>query len=126
MDKNDYFRSQNEDVAVIIHIEGTEGIECLDDIIAIDDIDIIFIGPYDLSQSLGIPGQVKDPRLLSKRLRVSLPNARRRTSMWESMWTMFPTAKRYKDIGVKYIGISVDVNIFAKSCVDLANKLNAL
>ena len=125
MDKNDYFRSQNEDVAVIVHIEGTEGIDCLDDIMAMDAIDIIFIGPYDLSQSLGIPGQVNDPRLLEA-VEDIVARCKAKNKHVGIYVDDVATAKRYKDIGVKYIGISVDVNIFAKSCVDLVDKLNAL
>lgn len=49
---------------IIINIEGKEGIKNLEEIATVRDIDIIFIGPYDLSQSLGKPGQVSDPDVL--------------------------------------------------------------
>ncbi len=46
----------NEESLVVIHIEGKRGVENLEEIISVPDIDVIFLGPYDLSQSLGIPG----------------------------------------------------------------------
>lgn len=60
---DDYTDQQNETTAVVVHIEGERGVENLDDIVAVDGIDVLFLGPYDMSQSLGIPGQVRDDRV---------------------------------------------------------------
>lgn len=125
MEGPDYFRSQNEDVAVIIHIEGQEGIDNLDGIIEVEDIDVIFIGPYDLSQSLGIPGQVKDPRVQSAIAEI-VGKCRAKNKHVGIYVDDAEGAKRYKDMGVKYIGISVDVNIFAKACAGMVEQLKAL
>jgi len=124
MDKNEYMQAQN-DVAVIIHIEGREGIEHLDDIIAVEDIDVIFIGPYDLSQSLGIPGQVDNPKLIEA-IQGIVAKCRAKNKNVGIYVDNVETAKRYKDLGVKYISISVDVNIFARACKDLSDRLKAL
>ena len=35
-------------------IEGAEGVQNINEILTIPGIDIIFVGPYDLSQSLGL------------------------------------------------------------------------
>jgi len=51
---------------IIIYIEGQEGVDNFDEIISVDGIDIVFIGPYDLSQSLGLPGQVNHPLVKKK------------------------------------------------------------
>ena len=42
---------------VVSHCETKECVDNLDEILKIDGIDVIFIGPMDLSQSLGVPGQ---------------------------------------------------------------------
>ena len=34
---------------------------CLDDIASVEKLDVVFVGPYDLSQSFGIPGQIYHP-----------------------------------------------------------------
>jgi len=125
MEKKEYFSSQNEDVAVIIHIEGTEGIDALDDIIAVEDIDVIFIGPYDLSQSLGIPGEVNNP-ILIEAIQKIVEKCQAKNKHVGIYVDNIETAKRYKDIGVKYISISTDVNIFARSCKSIADDLQAL
>jgi 4-hydroxy-2-oxoheptanedioate aldolase len=59
----DYYRRSNAETAVVLQIEGTEGIANLDEILSVPNFDCIFIGPFDLAQSLGIPGQVTNPRV---------------------------------------------------------------
>jgi 4-hydroxy-2-oxoheptanedioate aldolase len=53
------------DTLVVLQIEGREGIERLDEIMAVAGIDVLFIGAFDLSTSLGISGQLTHPRLLN-------------------------------------------------------------
>lgn len=50
-------------VAVIAQIEEVEGVKNIDEIIGVDGIDAIFIGPYDLSGSMGILGQLHHDEL---------------------------------------------------------------
>jgi 2-keto-3-deoxy-L-rhamnonate aldolase RhmA len=54
-------RSANDNVAVVIMIESKEGVENIEAIVAVDGLDAVFIGPYDLSGSYGIPGQIQAP-----------------------------------------------------------------
>lgn len=64
-DKNLYFEESNQNTLVILQIEGKEGIENLDNILDVDGVDIIFIGPYDLSQSMGVPRQTNHPKVIN-------------------------------------------------------------
>ncbi|KAG1808920.1 Pyruvate/Phosphoenolpyruvate kinase-like domain-containing protein [Suillus subaureus] len=57
----DYLRSANENVVVMIQIETKEGVKNVDAIAAVDGIDCLFIGPYDLSLCLGYPPPSPDP-----------------------------------------------------------------
>jgi 4-hydroxy-2-oxoheptanedioate aldolase len=54
-------RRANEETMLMVQIETREGVENVDEIASTDYIDIVFIGPADLSQSLGIPGQYDNP-----------------------------------------------------------------
>lgn len=58
MSTAEYIRETNEETMVIAMIEDTEAIKNLSDILAVDGLDVLFIGRLDLSISLGIPGQV--------------------------------------------------------------------
>lgn len=57
-----YVKKHNEGLSVIVNIESVPAIEALDDILAVEGLDAILIGPHDLSCSLGIPEQYDDPR----------------------------------------------------------------
>jgi len=56
-DFEDYAAKANDEIAVVAMIETREAVENADAILATDGIDGVFIGPYDMSGSLGIPGQ---------------------------------------------------------------------
>jgi len=53
----------NEEVLVVIQIEGMKGVENLSEILSVEGIDVVFVGPMDLSQSLKVPGQVRHPKV---------------------------------------------------------------
>jgi len=59
----EYVSSANDDIAVIIQIEHIDAVDNLQALITIPGIDSLFIGPYDLSASMGKIGQTADPEV---------------------------------------------------------------
>ncbi|OAX39346.1 Phosphoenolpyruvate/pyruvate domain-containing protein [Rhizopogon vinicolor AM-OR11-026] len=57
----EYINSANDSVVTMIQIETKEGVQNVDAIAAVDGIDCLFIGPYDLSLCLGYPPPSPDP-----------------------------------------------------------------
>ncbi|MGQ0523973.1 MAG: HpcH/HpaI aldolase family protein [Betaproteobacteria bacterium] len=57
----DYVKAANEATLIAIQLEDREAIENIDELLKVDDIDVFFIGPSDLSQSMGYPGNPKAP-----------------------------------------------------------------
>jgi 2-keto-3-deoxy-L-rhamnonate aldolase RhmA len=57
----DYVKAANEATLIAIQIEDREAIENIDELLAVEGIDVYFIGPSDLSQSMGHPGNPKAP-----------------------------------------------------------------
>jgi 4-hydroxy-2-oxoheptanedioate aldolase len=53
----------NQNTLLIAQVEGKLGIDNIDDILSVENIDIVFIGMFDLSNYLGIPGELNHPRL---------------------------------------------------------------
>ena len=62
----------NRESLVLIQIETTGAVQECDAIAAIDGVDMLFIGPVDLSQSLGVPGDVMNKKCLDAIDRVSV------------------------------------------------------
>lgn len=61
-DKEKFLKEANEHGLIVIQIESRKGIDNLPDICAVPGVDAIFVGPFDLSVDLGIPGQTRDER----------------------------------------------------------------
>jgi 2-keto-3-deoxy-L-rhamnonate aldolase RhmA len=61
---HDYLEQRNKDVVVIIGIESVPAMENLEPILAVGGIDAIFIGPNDLSVSLGVPDDYTNPKFV--------------------------------------------------------------
>ncbi len=57
----DHVKAANEQTLIAIQLEDKEAIENIDELLKVDDIDVFFIGPSDLSQSMGHPGNPKAP-----------------------------------------------------------------
>lgn len=52
--------SANRETVLIAQIEHVDGVRTIDGILGVSGIDAVFIGPYDLSASLGKPGRIQD------------------------------------------------------------------
>ena len=109
-DRFEYFKDANEAVT-ILQIEGQEGIDNIEDILSVEGIDVLFIGPYDLSQSLGVAGQIEHPLVEQKMLEIVELCAKKGITVGTFVDTV-ANAQKWKKLGVKYISYSVDVGIF--------------
>lgn len=61
----DYVDRANEDLMVVIQIEHIEGVRNIESIVEVPGVDVIFIGPYDLSASMDLMGQLDHPDVLA-------------------------------------------------------------
>jgi 4-hydroxy-2-oxoheptanedioate aldolase len=61
-----YYQFANENTLTLAHIETLEAVENLPELTKVVGIDVFFIGPSDLSQSMGLPGQNDHPAVLAK------------------------------------------------------------
>lgn len=60
-----YYREHNQNVIVVCMLEHVSAVKNADAILAVPGIDATFIGPYDLSASMGLPGQTNHPDVLA-------------------------------------------------------------
>jgi 2-keto-3-deoxy-L-rhamnonate aldolase RhmA len=65
LDFERYIENANEETAVILQAESCEAVDNINDIANIRGVDAILIGPYDLSASLGKPGEIDHPSVQS-------------------------------------------------------------
>jgi 2-keto-3-deoxy-L-rhamnonate aldolase RhmA len=62
---NEYLARANKDIAVVVQVEHARAVENIDRIAAVDGLDAVFVGPYDLSASLGHPGDIAHPTVVA-------------------------------------------------------------
>ena len=100
-------KSENEEILTILNVEGIEGVNNLPSILELEDIDIIFIGPYDLSQSAGYPGQIEHPKVtrLIEESTKAIKDAGKIPGCFAGNEIQ---SKHLIDLGVQYITYSAD------------------
>lgn len=59
----EYSAEANDEVAVVVMIESKQAVDNIEEIISVDGVDGVFVGPYDMTGSYGIPGQTTDPTI---------------------------------------------------------------
>jgi 2-dehydro-3-deoxyglucarate aldolase len=67
---DEYVKHANDDSLLIVQIEHKTAVENIEEILSVPGIDGTFIGPYDLSMSLGIPGQINHPDVVAAKKKV--------------------------------------------------------
>ena len=63
VDWNHVIRTANQETVLILQIESQQAFDNLEEIAAVPGIDVLFIGPMDMSASLGVITEMQDPRL---------------------------------------------------------------
>jgi 2-dehydro-3-deoxyglucarate aldolase len=64
---DEYMARANADTLLVVQIEHIDAVNNIDEILSVPGIDATFIGPYDLSSSMGIPGQLSHPDVVAAR-----------------------------------------------------------
>jgi len=59
----DYVATCADNLLIVLQIESAKGVENIDEILEVEGIDVMFIGPYDLSGTVGQLGNIKHPEV---------------------------------------------------------------
>jgi 2-dehydro-3-deoxyglucarate aldolase/4-hydroxy-2-oxoheptanedioate aldolase len=111
-DFSDYVASANLDTAIILQAEHIDAVRNIEAIVAVEGIDSIFIGPFDLSASMGKLGQVQHPEVVEAIETVQ--KACQRAGMPLGFFGMTPDdVKPYMAKGFTLITVGVDVSYLA-------------
>ena len=123
MDRQEYFRAANESI-IILQLEGS-AISAYKEVVKLDDVDVFFIGPYDISQTLGMTGQIDAPEVQAKVREIIgiVKGAGKSVGVFADT---LEQAKCWIEAGCQYIAYSVDYGIFVDACRILNKNLKAL
>lgn len=106
----DYTQKENERVLNIAIIESIDGIINLEEIVKTESIDVIYLGTYDISVSLGIAGKTNDDRVY-KILEESIKIIKENNKIAGCMFHDSEELDYFKELGFQMLAYSCDTNI---------------
>jgi 4-hydroxy-2-oxoheptanedioate aldolase len=118
----EHFAASNERVLPVLHIEGQAGVAALPEILQVPNLGVVFLGPYDLSQSCGVPGEVTHPLVVEK-MREAVALARSRGVVVGTFVDNAERARVWREAGVGYICYSVDVGLLYEKSAEVVKAL---
>lgn len=118
-----YFEDAWNELCLIVQVETVEGLSNLDAIAMTDGVDAVFIGPADLSASMGLAGQLNHPDVdaavteaIRKLVRLGVPAG--------VMALDSDVAGRYLAAGATFVAVAVDLVLLADAVARVKNGLN--
>lgn len=117
--RDEYLQDANDTVQLILQVEGQRGVDNLTEILdATPKGSILFIGPYDLSQSLGKPGQIWDEEVVKVLEKIVVQCAEKNVGV--GIFTDTPDGVRFwADRGIELIEYGSDLNVFMVGAAQL-------
>ena len=113
MDAAEYARVANQETMVACYCETKAAIDNLDEILTVEGLDIVFIGPFDLSQALGVTGNPSHPIVQNAINDI----ARKSRAAGKVAGTIASDPAQAKDLfsrGIQYVCMSSDINMIAQ------------
>jgi 2-dehydro-3-deoxyglucarate aldolase/4-hydroxy-2-oxoheptanedioate aldolase len=113
------------EVVCAVQIETREALESVDEIAAVDGVDVLFVGPNDLAHAYGLDCPPDDERLLSLVAAVAIAAREHQKSAGVLVRTT-EQAGAYKDLGFNFLGCGSDGGLLATGAAELVRALATL
>ena len=114
----DYYTKAEHEICVLVQCETKKAIENISKIAAIEGIDGIFLGPSDLSASIGKIGQFEDEEVQSLIMQ-GLQDCKKNKKAAGILTAKIDYAKKYVSDGFTYVAVNSDTNLMARSAENL-------
>lgn len=121
----DYLEWAAREILIVVQIETVRGVENADRILAVDGIDAVMIGPFDLSQSLGCPGEMGNPEV-TRACREVIRSCRENKVSSGIHIRSIEDAGRWKEEGMTFITCQTDAGMINKAASDTVAALRSL
>ncbi|EMF88629.1 HpcH/HpaI aldolase/citrate lyase family protein [Leptospira santarosai str. ST188] len=112
---DEYVREWNSSSILILQIESIQAVENIESLLSFDEVDGVMIGPYDMSGSLGVPGQTTHPSVLEASKKVILACEKFRKSCGSQIADVTQDGlKKHFDQGYTYSILGSDLFVLWK------------
>jgi len=119
-----YLHEASDEIAVIVQIETGDALSQIEAIANVDGVDAVFIGPSDLSASLGHLGNAKHPDVQSA-LKTAIDKLQSLGKPAGILAFNPDDADRYIDWGYQFIAVGADLTLLAKGADSLAQRFKS-
>ena len=120
----DYLATANEQVCLLVQVESRKGLDALDEIVSVDGVDGVFIGPADLAADMGYLGMPGAPEVVAAvEQAISRIVAAGKPAGILTGDQAF--ARRCLDLGATFVAIGNDVTLFANAASKLLKDFRA-
>jgi 4-hydroxy-2-oxoheptanedioate aldolase len=109
----------NNNSVVVLNIEGADAIQNAELISEVEGVDVIFIGLFDISKSLGIPGETKNPKVVNA-LKDVTKSVLKMGKYVGTISTSHDDINHYLDLGMTYIVHLVDCHVIRREYADIS------
>jgi 4-hydroxy-2-oxoheptanedioate aldolase len=117
-----YSKIANQEICLIIQVETVEAMQNLQEIAAVEGIDGIFIGPTDLSASMGHIGNADHPDVVAA-IEQGIETINKSGKAAGLLSVNINAARHYESKGAKFIGVGVDTLLLANATKQLADSV---
>jgi len=108
----------NQETVIVAQVEHIDGVRDIEAILGVSGVDAVFIGPYDLSASLGKPGRIQDEDVRDAIRTVAKACARRRVPVGIFALNTEGAAKALGE-GYTLVCSGIDVGLFSQAAADI-------
>jgi 4-hydroxy-2-oxoheptanedioate aldolase len=115
----DYLARADSEVCLLVQVETLAAIEAVEEICAVDGVDGVFIGPSDLSASLGYRGQTAHPEVAA-RIEAAITTILAVGKAPGILSADVTAAQRYLDLGCLFVAVGTDMGLLARATDALA------
>lgn len=115
-------KHENEETLLILQCETVGCLENIEEIVSMDGVDGIFIGPFDLSISMGIPGQFDNPEFL-KAVDKILSTCKKYNKISSVFTVRFDDIDKYYKQGFDIVTYSLDANILVDGFKNIVSNI---
>lgn len=117
----DYVATANDQMCLLVQIETRQGLENLDEILAVDGVDGLFVGPADLSAEMGYPGLPDAPEMQAL-ISETLGRIRDGGKAAGIIDFSEDAVTRHYASGAQYVAVGADITFLSRGLRDLATR----
>ena len=117
----DYGPTADAEICLLVQVENRAGMAALDDILQVDGVDGVFIGPADLSADMGYMGQINHPEVRAT-IMDALGRIRAAGKAPGILSTQAGMARNALEVGAQFVAVGADSMLLTGAARDLAAK----